>query len=372
MILKNNGTVYTYDRYGEPALERAPLERVRYISGHMAILDNGELWYWGTRGAYGISGTGIADRTPSGPVKVMDNVVNVWGENCDSLNPSAFALTESGALYSWGLNQINQLGYQGGNQEYPLNTSIFGENAGSFPYQDSPRRVDISDVADIANVGYTTFVLKNDGTLWVVGSNVYSNAMLPEEIEQVDTFTQVLSGVLLPSGAVKEPAQPQEPEQPETPEQPQKAAFSDVPESAWYASYVSAAAEAGPENSGEIVPASAPGEPWYQGAYDYCIENSLFTSSEVQNLTMNQAATRFQMVDLLDRVVPDSEKVPVHSEVTVPDLAESAPYGDVVYRWYRAGITEGDQDGRFNGNSAITRGETAAIFCRLAGLTQRV
>ena len=401
MILKNNGTVYTYDRYGEPALERAPLERVRSISGHMAILDNGELWYWGTRGAYGISGTGIADRTPSGPVKVMDNVVNVWGENCDSLNPSAFALTESGALYSWGLNQINQLGYQGGNQEYPLNTSIFGENAGSFPYQDSPRRVDISDVADIANVGYTTFVLKNDGTLWVVGSNVYSNAMLPEEIEQVDTFTQVLSGVLLPSGAVKEPAQPQEPEQPETPEQPQKAAFSDVPESAWYASYVSTAAEAGlmngtgdgrfspmqtlsvaevvtltarlyAENSGEIVPASAPGEPWYQGAYDYCIENSLFTSSEVQYLTMNQAATRFQMVDLLDRVVPDSEKVPVHSEVTVPDLAESAPYGDVVYRWYRAGITEGDQDGRFNGNSAITRGETAAIFCRLAGLTQRV
>ena len=57
---------------------------------------------------------------------------------------------------------------------------------------------------------------------------------------------------------------------------------------------------------------------------------------------------------------------------TVPDLSESAPHGDVVYQWYRAGITQGDQNGNFNGNSHITRSETAAILCRLAGLTKRV
>ena len=126
------------------------------------------------------------------------------------------------------------------------------------------------------------------------------------------------------------------------------------------------------EDRGEAVPSSAAGEPWYQGAYDYCVEKGLFTAGEVPAAALTGAATRFEMVDMLDRAVPDSEKAPIHSDVAVPDLAESAPYGEVVYRWYRAGITEGDQNGNFNGGSVITRGETATIFCRLAGLTERV
>ena len=60
---------------------------------------------------------------------------------------------------------------------------------------------------------------------------------------------------------------------------------------------------------------------------------------------------------------PSSEKAAIHRGVTVPDLAKSAPYGDVVYRWYWAGITEGDENGCFNGNSIITRSETAGTAC---------
>lgn len=178
-------------------------------------------------------------------------------------------------------------------------------------------------------------------------------------------------------------------------------AFTDVPADAWYAPYVNAAVEAGlmngtgngqfspaktlslaevitlaarfhAENSGSTVPASAAGEAWYQGAYDYCVDNGLFTAAEVPSSALTDNATRFQMVDLLDRAVPESDKAPIHTDVTVPDVAEDAPYADVVYRWYQAGITQGDQNGNFNGNSLITRGETAAIFCRLAGLTERV
>ena len=190
-------------------------------------------------------------------------------------------------------------------------------------------------------------------------------------------------------------------EAPEEPGKPVETGFADVPADAWYAPYVGAAAEAGlmngtgggkfspaktlslaevvtltarlyAEDRGEAVPSSAAGEPWYQGAYDYCVEKGLFTAGEVPAAALTGAATRFEMVDLLDRAVPDSEKAPIHSDVAVPDLAESAPYGEVVYRWYRAGITEGDQNGNFNGGSVITRGETATIFCRLAGLTERV
>ena len=177
--------------------------------------------------------------------------------------------------------------------------------------------------------------------------------------------------------------------------------FDDVPDAAWYADYVNLAAQAGlmkgvgngrfnpsgimsvaevvtltarlhAERNGKTVPA-ADGA-WYQGAYTYCLQNGLFTASEVPLSTMGDSATRFQMADLMDRAVPESEKQAINSvpDGGVPDLRESDPYGDVVYRWYRAGITEGDQSGRFNGNSQISRAELATILCRLAGLTPRV
>ena len=194
-------------------------------------------------------------------------------------------------------------------------------------------------------------------------------------------------------------ASAQEPEP--APDPGQSSSFSDVSDGAWYAPYVNAAAGAGlmqgtgegsfspdqtlsvaevvtlaarlyAEENGGIVPTSDPDQSWYQGAYDYCVDSSLFTAAEVPVSSMTDPATRFEMVDLLDRAVPDSEKTPIHSEVTVPDLSQSSPYGDVVYRWYQAGITQGDQDGNFNGGSQITRAETAAILCRLAGLTERV
>ena len=126
------------------------------------------------------------------------------------------------------------------------------------------------------------------------------------------------------------------------------------------------------ERHGTTVPAASGA--WYQGAYDYCIRNGLFTASEVPQSILGHTATRFQMVDLMDRAVPDSEKQPIRTvpDGSVPDLRESDPYGDVVYRWYRAGITEGDQNRRFNGSSQISRSEIATILCRLAGLTPRV
>ena len=108
------------------------------------------------------------------------------------------------------------------------------------------------------------------------------------------------------------------------------------------------------------------------GAYDYCVEEGLFTAGQVPESALERPATRFEMVDILDRAVPEDEKSPIHDTVTIPDLAQTDSRYDVVARWYRAGITQGDQNGNFNGSSSITRAETAAILCRLAGLTERV
>ncbi|OUN81967.1 hypothetical protein B5G06_10025 [Flavonifractor sp. An52] len=177
--------------------------------------------------------------------------------------------------------------------------------------------------------------------------------------------------------------------------------FSDVPASQWYADYAVKAAQAGlmkgtggdkfspngtltvaevvtltarlyADRQGESVPISDGA--WYLGAYNYCVDQGLFTTSEVPLSTMLNKATRFQMVDLLDRAVPEEEKevIKVVFNGEVPDVQETDPYGPVVYLWYRAGIVEGDNNGSFHGNTNISRAETAAILCRLAGLTPRV
>ncbi len=177
--------------------------------------------------------------------------------------------------------------------------------------------------------------------------------------------------------------------------------FSDVPASQWYADYAVKAAQAGlmkgtggdkfspngtltvaevvtltarlyADRQGESVPTSDGA--WYLGAYNYCVDQGLFTTSEVPLSTMLNKAIRFQMVDLLDRAVPSEEKevIKVVFNGEVPDVQETDPYGPVVYLWYRAGIVEGDNNGSFHGNTNISRAETAAILCRLAGLTPRV
>ena len=174
--------------------------------------------------------------------------------------------------------------------------------------------------------------------------------------------------------------------------------FSDVPANQWYADYAVKAAQAGlmkgtggdkfspngtltvaevvtltarlyADRQGESVPTSDGA--WYLGAYNYCVDQGLFTTSEVPLSTMLNKATRFQMVDLLDRAVPSEEKevIKVVFNGEVPDIQETDPYGPVVYLWYRAGIVEGDNNGSFHGNTNISRAETAAILCRLAGLT---
>ena len=199
--------------------------------------------------------------------------------------------------------------------------------------------------------------------------------------------------------AQSEPEPTPEPTPEPEPEPGTETSFADVPASAWYAQYAREAAQAGlmtgtaqtrfspdqtlsvaevvtlaarlhAERQGETVP-QRPGA-WYLGAYAYCVDEGLFTTMEVPSGILEQPATRFQMVELLDRAVPDSEKTAIHGDAAAPDVGPDSPYQEVVNRWYQAGITQGDQSGNFNGENSITRAETAAILCRLAGLTPRV
>ena len=82
---------------------------------------------------------------------------------------------------------------------------------------------------------------------------------------------------------------------------------------------------------------------------------------------LTEKCTRFEMVEILDKAIPasrwdDSVKI---ADGYIPDLRLSDEHGELVYRWYRAGIVGGDNTHRFNGGKLITRAEVAKILCTI-------
>lgn len=344
------------------------------IDAQAALKTDGSVWMWGASaadlGKYNQEDQ-YGNHYQDTPYKVMDDVVYA------SAGSTAYAITRDGTLYGWGRNENNQLNRAGGNY-----TSL-GDPYDQVTCQSTPVVV-AKDVYAVAHSDdYGVLFLKKDGSLWVCGPNINGDLGIPGT-DRVNTMTKLMDGVALPSGG-----------------ESSTVSFRDVPAGQWYADYVAKAAQAGlmkgtggdkfspngtltvaevvtltarlhADRQGESVPASDGA--WYLGAYNYCVDQGLFTTSEVPLSTMLNKATRFQMVDLLDRAVPSEEKevIKVVFNGEVPDVQETDPYGPVVYLWYRAGIVEGDSNGNFHGNTHISRAETAAILCRLAGLTPRV
>ena len=118
--------------------------------------------------------------------------------------------------------------------------------------------------------------------------------------------------------------------------------------------------------TGGVLPQT--GGAWYAPYYQYCLDRGIISAGQIRGNDFDRAATRFDMVEILDRAIPAGRMAAVVTVASIPDLAESAPHGGVVYKWYRAGILSGDDAGRFNGSSSITRAEVAAILCRINSL----
>lgn len=185
-------------------------------------------------------------------------------------------------------------------------------------------------------------------------------------------------------------------EQPVQPEQPgNPASFSDVKEGDWFRDAVERAASAGlikgyengqfgpydelytaqalvlayqlhSQATGGSLPQTA-GE-WYMPYYQYCLDKGIITRQQVGIDDLTEKATRYEMVAILDRAVPESRLEPVKTVVSIPDVAEDSTYGEIVYRWYRAGILSGGSDGSFYGENTIRRAEVAVILCQISGL----
>ena len=178
--------------------------------------------------------------------------------------------------------------------------------------------------------------------------------------------------------------------------------FTDVKEGDWYYNFVIPATDAGwftgnPDGSfgpnspltisqvivlaarlhmaqtGAQVAPPAEGETWYTPYYNYCLENGLIAEEDGYLAKMDESATRFEMAAIWDkaawfaRVNSDVNEV---ADGFIPDLAESDPYGEIVYRWYRSGVLTGDSQHKFNGESSITRAEACVIICHLTALVE--
>lgn len=169
--------------------------------------------------------------------------------------------------------------------------------------------------------------------------------------------------------------------------------FADVKSSDWFKPYVEKAAEAGLINGvgngkykplGDLTLAQAvvlayqidskatgrtlpqTSGPWYMPYYQYCLDNGIITASQVKQSDLSRAATRFEMVHVLDRAIPASRMAPVKTVASIPDVPKEG--NEMIYKWYEAGIISGNSKGRFNGNKNITRAEVAVILCQINNL----
>lgn len=178
---------------------------------------------------------------------------------------------------------------------------------------------------------------------------------------------------------------------------PAFAAFSDVPENAWYAADVEAVQEYGiingvgnnrfdPDgtltiaealtmavrtnarhNSAEVPVAEGA---WYQGAVNYATENGMISGTEFADYNAN--ATRAQMAYLFANALPESEYTAINDVTALPDVKEQTQYSDEIFLLYNAGILTGsDKYGTFKPNDTIIRAEAAAIINRVVDPSKR-
>ena len=179
-------------------------------------------------------------------------------------------------------------------------------------------------------------------------------------------------------------------------------AFADVSSEAWYYPYVSRVYEygimdgksaAGFDPSGRLTIAEAikiaavlhkgyhtgttdftpaPGSQWYSPYVEYARKTGIPVNAYSN---YNAAATRSDFALILAGAFPDEAVTPINriADGAIPDVWESYSYGPAIYRFYRAGVLTGmDEGGSFYPGRSLTRAEAAAIIIRMVEADTRV
>jgi alpha-tubulin suppressor-like RCC1 family protein len=142
-----------------------------------AIKTDGTLWGWGTNGSGQL---GVGDTTTRlTPVQIFGGGNN-WTYS-DSGSDRTFASKTDGTLWSWGNNNVGQLGINtsGGSISTPVTTFAGGTN---WILSSSFRQ------------SLTSSVIKTDGTLWVWGGNSVGQLGIGDTIGRFTPVTTALGG----------------------------------------------------------------------------------------------------------------------------------------------------------------------------------
>lgn len=124
----------------------------------VAIIQEGENYNVYT---WGLNGTGELGRTPVAGENYIPGKVDLQDNNVSKIATGyhhVLVLTVNGVLYGWGDNQFAQL----------------GKTATAPGTKNSPEKILIEDVVDIAAGANHSMALKSDGTVWTWGLNTAS------------------------------------------------------------------------------------------------------------------------------------------------------------------------------------------------------
>jgi len=115
------------------------------------------------------------------------------------------------------------------------------------------------------------------------------------------------------------------------------------------------------------------GNPWYETYVEYCGDFGIIGYDEYDG-RYNDQSTRAQYAVIFANAL-DSSELPQINEIEdgdIPDVSLSDECGQAVYKLYRAGILQGnDQQGTFAPTTGIKRSEVAAILSRMMDSSER-
>lgn len=274
----------------------------------MALKNDGSVWTWGTNWQ-GQLGTGAAaNASSSAPVQVK-NLTNVKDIKTKGLH--SLVMKQDGTIWVWGYNEYGQLGT--------------GDNKDSYvPVQVQ----NLTGTAVMCAAGmFHTVLLKGDGTVWAWGSNenlTYGNvsgALGNGTVENSNMPIEVVSETgggyfnLYAGGW-----------------------FKDVPNTAWYYSYVR-----------------------------YMVENDIMVGTSDTEFSPKSLMTRAMVATVLYKI-EGSPTVGIASHFT--DIPQGAWYGDAVSWAYGIQVIAGYGNDKFGPTDDITREQFAMMMYNYAQFKQ--
>lgn len=193
--VKNNGTLWSwgnnaYGQLGSGTITNrsSPVQvgaltnwthkiAVSSLAHVLAIKADGTLWSWGSNYSGELGSGTITNRSSPVQVGTMTNWLSVAATSSGTYS-SSFAIKTDGTLWSWGVNDVGQLG------------------SGTITSRSSP--VQVGAMTDWAKLGACSaacmFAIKTNGTLWAWGQNDSGQLGLGDTINrsspvQVGTLT---------------------------------------------------------------------------------------------------------------------------------------------------------------------------------------